>query len=391
MEPTGATGQSRVSWLPRSPAARLAVPMALVALLLGIDEAGGPQLRIGGLMVAVPALAAAFLWPRAVMVLVLFTLACIVLAAQNNDQIGTESFYVVLATVVLIGAGAVAAARIRQRRERQLAQVRWVAAVIQQVVLRPLPARLGPLSLASMYLAAQEEAAIGGDLYGVAALDDGAARLIVGDVQGKGLGAVEVAGLLLGAFRRASRRRVPLGELPRCLDADLRSDLSDLAGAASPAPGREATAGSAVAAPDRGPTALEGFVTAVMVEVPAGGSPLRLVNCGHPPPLLLRRGSVLALGPATPGLPLGLGDLGPDPEATSSHDLEVGDIVLLYTDGVIETRDASGAFYPLALRLPELAADSLEDLLFAVRADLERHAATRLGDDVAMVAFQRMV
>jgi hypothetical protein len=364
--------------------------MVLVAVVLGIDVAGGPSLRIGGLMVAVPALAAVFLGPLSVFVVAVFTLICIVLAGQNNNQIGTENFMIVLGTVVLIAAGAVGAARIRVRRERQLAKVRWVSTVIQRVLLRPLPERLGPLALASIYLAAEEEAAIGGDLYAAAGLKNGDARLIIGDVQGKGLGAVEVAGLLQTAFRRTSRQGVPLDRLPGCLDEGLREDMADLGDPAAPGPAGDSP-GSLPAAPRAGPSAMEGFVTAVIVDVQDGGRTLRLVNCGHPPPLLIRHRNVRALTPAAPGLPLGLGDLGPDVRSVDSYALDVGDVVLLYTDGVIETRDAGGAFYPLAERIPGLGADTLEDLLSRITADLRRHAAKRLGDDVAMVAFRRVV
>ncbi|MEC3998245.1 PP2C family protein-serine/threonine phosphatase [Actinacidiphila sp. DG2A-62] len=428
--------------MPRSPYARLAAPLVLVAVLLAVDLIGGSELRIGGLMVAVPALAAVFLDPSAVLVVALVTVACILVTGSDNDQMWSANFVVILATVVLISAGAVAAAGARQRRERQLAKVRRVAAVIQRVLLRPLPERLGPLTIASMYLAAEEEAAIGGDLYAAARLPGGDTRLIIGDVQGKGLGAVEVAGLLISAFRRAGRRGVPLPELPGWLDAGLREDLAELviardpdaacapdpvrdpAGVGDPAGVRDpAFAAGSTARPDRpagpdcpagtdrptgahldpgaaddpaaarrGPSALEGFVTAAVVDVHDGGRVLQVANCGHPPPLLIRRRAVRTLDATVPGLPLGLGDLGPRSAGqVDSFALDPGDIVLLYTDGVIETRDAAGAFYPLADRLPELGARAggLDDLLVAVRDDLQRHAAGRLGDDIAMVAFRR--
>lgn len=429
--------------MPRSRYARLAAPLVLVAVLLAVDLVGGSELRIGGLMVAVPALAAVFLDPFAVLVVALVTLACILVTGNDNNQLWSANFVVILATVVLISAGAVAAAGARQRRERQLAKVRRVAAVIQRVLLRPLPERLGPLAIASMYLAAEEEAAIGGDLYAAARLPGGDTRLIIGDVQGKGLGAVEVAGLLISAFRRAGRRGVPLPELPGWLDTGLREDLAELVAArdpdaacapdagctpeaapeaardAAPEAARDPASGGGAAAgptrpagagqpagahlrtaaddgsagPRRGPSALEGFVTAAVVDVQDGGRTLRVANCGHPPPLLIRRRAVRALDATAPGLPLGLGDLGPRSAGqVDSFALDPGDIVLLYTDGVIETRDAAGVFYPLADRLPELSAraGTLDDLLLAVRDDLQRHAAGRLGDDIAMVAFRRV-
>ncbi|MCX4649328.1 hypothetical protein [Streptomyces sp. NBC_01446] len=54
---------------------------------------------------------------------------------------------------------------LRERRQRELAQVRSVSEAAQRVVLRPLPRRLGPLKVASVYLAAEAEARIGGDLF----------------------------------------------------------------------------------------------------------------------------------------------------------------------------------------------------------------------------------
>jgi hypothetical protein len=375
-----------VSLLQRAPSARLAAALVLVGLLLLIDVASGPQIRIGGLMVAVPALSAVFLGPGQVLLVTVASTGCVVVAAAANHTIDSENFPVVMATVVLISAGSVAASAVRQRREQQLAQARWVATVTQRVLLRPLPGRLGPLTLASTYMAAEEEAAIGGDLYASASLDAGDARLIVGDVQGKGLGAVEVAGFLLTAFRRASRRRISLRDLPSYLDRGLREDLADLDEVEEHAT-HEVIGGRA--APRSGPTLLEGFVTAVMVDVTAAGDTIRVANCGHPPPLLLHQNKVLHLDPVVPALPLGLGDLGPEIHCVDRYDLDVGDILLLYTDGVIESRNAEGAFYPLADRLTDWEGDSPDELLRHIRADLRRHAGARLGDDVAMVAAQR--
>lgn len=393
MEPTGATRASRVSRLLRSPSALLAAPLVTVALLLVVDEASGPRIRIGGLMVAVPALSAAFLSPGPVLVVALFTMVCVVLAAQENQQLDTENFPVVMATVVLIAAGAVAAAAIRRRRERELAQVRWVASMTQRVLLRPLPRRLGPLTVSSMYLAADEESAIGGDLYAAAAMDGGGARVLIGDVQGKGLGAIEVAGFLLSSFRRASHRRTPLPDLPGYLDRRLREDLADLSDLAD----GDAADGSLPAgsgrrpAPRTQPRLLEGFVTAVVVDVAGDGTTMEIANCGHPPPLLIRDREVRRLDPAVPALPLGLGDLSTDTQPVDTYELGRGDVLLLYTDGVIEARDGDGRFYPLADRLAAFSQSAPDELLRAISDDLARHVRSRLSDDVAMVAVQRVV
>ncbi|MEV6796447.1 PP2C family protein-serine/threonine phosphatase [Streptomyces sp. NPDC051320] len=364
----------------RSPTARFVAALLLVGVLLAFDELGGSRVRIAGLLVAVPALSAVFLAAVPVFLVAVAAIAAAVAAGSNNAQLGTDNFTIVLITMVLISGVSVLAAAARTRRERELAQARWVAAVTQLALMPPLPERLGSLTLASMYLAADDESAIGGDLYAVARLDGGDTRLIVGDVQGKGLGATELAGFLIGAFRRAARHRVPLRQLPANLDCAIREDMADLA-MSMPKP-------SGTPTPPPGPVGPESFITAVVVDVQDSGRTLRFVSCGHPPPLLLREDGVRTLTSDVPALPLGLGDLGQDPQEPGTCPVGRGDILLLYTDGVIETRDAKGAFYPLAERLAALRGRSPAQLLRAIREDLERYAATKLSDDVAMVAVQ---
>jgi serine phosphatase RsbU (regulator of sigma subunit) len=389
MERSGSEGWPGLSRLLRSPSARFAAPLAALAALLAIDDLTGPDIRIGGLMVAVPALSAVFLVPYAVLVVAVVTVGCVVLAALGNNTISTDNFPVVVTTVVLIGAASVMAAVLRQRRERELAQVREVAAVTQRALLRPMPQRLGRVTISSMYLAAAEEAAIGGDLYAAAATHEGTARVLVGDVQGKGLAAVEVAGLLMSAFRRAVHAGIALAGLPGFLDTALREDLADLAANGEPTddPIGDPPPGSAQPVE---PRFMEGFVTAVVIDIADDGGTVRIANCGHPPPLLIHGGTVEQLMPGVPDLPLGLGDLTRQDQHIDTHGLAVGDILLLYTDGVIEARDGDGVFYPLADRLAEWTADTPAVLLETIKADLLRHADTRLADDVALVAVQRV-
>ncbi|MCQ4081733.1 hypothetical protein NGB36_14220 [Streptomyces sp. RB6PN25] len=53
----------------------------------------------------------------------------------------------------------------RERRMLKLAQAQSVAEAAQRALLRPLPHRIGPLQIAALYLAAEDEADIGEDLY----------------------------------------------------------------------------------------------------------------------------------------------------------------------------------------------------------------------------------
>ncbi|SDN51617.1 PP2C family protein-serine/threonine phosphatase [Actinacidiphila guanduensis] len=399
MDPTGADTRPGVSQVIRSRAMRLAVPLAILAALVAVDLLGGRDIRISGLVVAVPALSAVFLGPLPVLFLGVLALGGAVVTAWENRTLDTVNFPVVLATVVLVSGASVLAARLRNRREHELAQARKVAEVTQRALLRPLPERMGRVTISSMYLAAEEEAAIGGDLYAAAPTGRCGARVLVGDVQGKGLGAVEVVSLLLSAFRRAARVRAPLSELMGYLDSGLRADLHELSAYPEPvtltAPGAAPVPTPVVEGMDD-PAEIESayderFVTAVAVDVSDDGEQVRIANCGHPPPLLIRGGTVRQLFPSTPDLPLGLGDLTWQAQHIDTHDLAVGDILLLYTDGVIEARDRDGVFYPLAERLVRWTADRPDTLLADIRADVLRHTRSRLADDLAMVALQRVV
>lgn len=134
----------------------------------------------------------------------------------------------------------------------------------------------------------------------------------------------------------------------------------------------------------------EAFVTAAVLDIPDVGSELRLVSCGHPPPLLLHAGEVLSLEVDEPAPPLGLAQLLAPAFTAETFTFGIGDVLLLYTDGVIESRDRSGCFYPLFERVASRCGDGAESLLEYVRADLLRHAGGRLGDDAAMVAIERL-
>jgi serine phosphatase RsbU (regulator of sigma subunit) len=88
----------------------------------------------------------------------------------------------------------------------------------------------------------------------------------------------------------------------------------------------------------------EVFVTAILAEIPEGRPVIEMLNCGHPPPLLLSGGTGKFVEPADPGLPLGLARLRTCSRETASVELGYGDRLLLYTDGISEARNNSGDF-----------------------------------------------
>ncbi len=249
--------------------------------------------------------------------------AAVVILAATHDALTTAA----LIAVAAVAALSVRAAAVSAPKTQQMANVLSVAEAAQRAVLRPLPRQLGPLQLGVVYLAAAADAKVGGDLYDVTVTPHGI-RLIMGDVRGKGLGAVEVAADVLGMYREVAHEVHTLAELARRLDAGLARRWGQH----------------------------EEFVTALLAEIDPAGGRLTIYSCGHPPPILISPGGVTVLEVPAPAPPLGLLTLGDGSGAGRSLPFRPNDQLLLYTDGVTEARDREHVFYPLDERLAALAA-----------------------------------
>ncbi|MFL6051748.1 MAG: PP2C family protein-serine/threonine phosphatase [Actinoallomurus sp.] len=346
----------------------VALPLSLIIGILAVDIANGPRIHLGPLLVIAPAITASFAGPGEVALIGMGAVAAYVLVGVSEKWGGVAEYEMQLSTLVMITGVVVFVSAIRQRHRHELTRVRSVAETAQRVLIRPLPERIGPLRIASLYLTAEQEAKIGGDLFGAVRIGEGT-RLIIGDVRGKGLAAMDTAALVVGAFRAAAHQRSALRDLLTFLDGAAAIDPTRLDGG---------DLGSA-----------ESFVTAVVVDIPDEEPCLRILNRGHPPPLLLTGGRVIELVAARPAPPLGLGDLSPADAQVDTFSFHPGDVLLLYTDGVIEARDTSGAFYPLRERLLAWAEDDPDRLVDRLHADLRVYVEKRLDDDVAVIAVQR--
>ncbi|MFI7341144.1 PP2C family protein-serine/threonine phosphatase [Streptomyces sp. NPDC050085] len=285
-------------------------------------------------------------------------LLCVILAAYDGT-LGKRRVYIAAISVAGVTAAGLAAVAMRERRDAELASVRSIAEVAQRVLLRPVPRLAGELRVAVSYTSAVAQARIGGDLYEVVAVADGT-RAVIGDVQGKGLEAVETAALVLGAFREAAHDEPELAGLGRRLQRAVDRELQG-----------------------------ERFVSALLVEVPAGRSEVTFLNFGHPAPMVVRPdGTTLFPEPPQYALPLGLGMHGGDEPVTYTVPFASGDQILLYTDGVSEARDGAGDFYPLAERFGLLKDPDAEAALETLRTDLVHHVTGPLHDDAAMLLLR---
>ncbi|MCX4233329.1 PP2C family protein-serine/threonine phosphatase [Streptomyces ortus] len=256
-------------------------------------------------------------------------------------------------TQLVLGCGfTVHAARQRERLLARLAEVREVARITQEAIVRPLSRDLAGTHVSTRYHCAVRESAIGGDLYDVAVTPFGL-RVLVGDVRGHGLETIRLTAETVAGFRELAHTVPDLPSLATGLDARLTPDL--------------------------GP---EDFVTALLAEFAPGE--VRLVNCGHPAPL--RSGErVELLEPAVSALPLGLR---PDPLQYRVR-LQPGDRLLLYTDGLTEARAPDGTLFPLLTEAAHALRDPLPDeALDTLYTRLVSHTVTPPTDDLALVLCQ---
>lgn len=325
--------------------------MVLLALVSVVELADGREPNYIGLIAAAPFLAAVFAaWRVVLLVGTVATLLALVFTMAAPEP--TLQSAVNVAGVALATGIAAVVATVRQRQAEQIAELARLATIAQQAVLRPLGPQVGSLAVAGRYVSATAAADIGGDLY--EALDTPyGVRLIVGDVRGKGLDAVRLASIVLGSYRHVAYER-----------ADLRAIVADLDRAVARSVGEE------------------DFVTAVLVE--ERGGTLTIVNCGHPAPLLLRRGAATPLEPAATAPPLGFMPV----VQPRVERLEPGDRLLLFTDGLGEAR-RDGEFFPTAERAWGLLGHGrVADGLASLEAALVEWVRGRLDDDIALVLME---
>ena len=374
--------QEPVIWS-RTQVALGALPFLVLAAVTLIDVLVGHSIGLLALLSLGPAFAAVVGGLRRMIIVSCLALALCAFLATYMDQVIDLDDELAFVTVLGVSVAGVIASTVRERQERELADVRTVAEVAQRVLLRPVPAELGAVRIAVRYISATSRATIGGDLYEVIAAPD-ATRFIIGDVQGKGLEAVKMASTVLGAFRQVAPDTSDLAVIAARIEATLARELSD-----------------------------EQFVTAIVAQVSADGSKVELLNRGHPPPLLVDGAGPRLLEAAEGGLPLGLAQLEADPGhlgqpgqagqaaqpgqaaqagspgRTAVIEVGPGDQILFYTDGVSEARGRSGEFFPLAQSRAVRDAGDPDQILDALSAEVLRHVGHALDDDAAMLLIRR--
>lgn len=233
-------------------------------------------------------------------------------------------------------------------------QVR-VAGEVQQRMLPQSPPTLPGVDIATVYLPCFE---LAGDFYDFIELPDDNLGIVIADVSGKGV----PASLIMASVRAALRAQVDnvyyLYEVIRRLNLMLCRD-----------------------------TRPEEFVTLFYGVLDARARRLTWTDAGHAPPLLVRGGGVRELE----SLNMVLG-VDPDAEFRQSVlDLESGDRLLLYTDGLTDARDFDGRMFGKQRIIESLLkpADNAESIASNLLWDLRRFVGLApRSDDVTLVTLK---
>jgi sigma-B regulation protein RsbU (phosphoserine phosphatase) len=224
------------------------------------------------------------------------------LRLPNIEPIGFVAFLVALGYV---------AARQTLQRDQQLREIQNELEVAKRIQLSILPAAFpnsANFRVAARYV---PMTSVAGDFYDFIVADEQQAGVLIADVSGHGVPAALIASMVKIA---ASSQRANAGDPARLL-AGMNAILC-------------------------GNTQNQ-FVTAAYLHLDSQSRELRYSAAGHPPMLLLRDGKVMDV--AENGLMLAAFDFAT--YSTAARQLEPGDRLLLYTDGIVVPASAAGEFF----------------------------------------------
>jgi anti-sigma regulatory factor (Ser/Thr protein kinase) len=233
-------------------------------------------------------------------------------------------------------------------------EARATAVALQRSLLPSAQPRLTGVDTAHRYLPGRKDIGVGGDWFDVIPLSCGRVAFVIGDVMGRGLRAAAA----MGQLRTAVRTLAVMDQLPE----DVLRHLDDLA---------------------QGTDQVQ-LATCVYAVFDPVECALSFATAGHPPPVLRRPDGTTLMLPQPSGAPLGVGGVAFE---STTVPIDDGSRLLLYTDGLVESRDSdldegfgrlTGAFAKGSGELDPLC----EDLLRATSRDSGH------DDDIALLVAE---
>lgn len=239
-----------------------------------------------------------------------------------------------------------------RKARQQLANYRDTLKTIQRAILPQQLPRVPGLDLAVHF---SEVDGVGGDFYDVHPVAPGRWAIVIADVSGHGLAAAAILAVLHALGNAFDRQQVPPdpGAAPALVNGPLATRYLADSGK---------------------------FVTAFVALYEEQSQVLTYASAGHPPPRLVRGNTVVRLDRVS-GLPLGL-------EKASTYEqssvaLQAGDRLVLFTDGITESRNVAHSLFGDQLLDATVSprVNSAADLLNRVTSTVRAFRAGRPADD----------
>jgi phosphoserine phosphatase RsbU/P len=243
-------------------------------------------------------------------------------------------------------------------RQKEIEQDLKLATEVQKAYLPTSAPNAPGFSVSSFYKAANH---IGGDYFDYVHLADGRVAIVLADVVGHGVAAAMLMAKLSAETRYCLASEPNLG---RAIEK-LNDNMSQLM--------------------------VDRFVTFILVVIDPRDSAITIVNAGHMPPIVRRSadGSIFEPGEVESGLPIGISE-GLDYESVRC-DFHVGDIAVLYTDGINEAMDANDNEFGMdRVRMITSQARSAESVIKEIVDSVLKHVGKAPPfDDMCLVVIER--
>ncbi len=278
-------------------------------------------------------------------------LGAAVLYTPDSDTRFSDDVIATQTTLAQLASRAIVEARSFEREQR-------IASVLQHTILGRVPHGVGRAEIATGYFAVRDEAEIGGDLYDVTVLPNGLLGILIADVAGKGLKA---------ATNTAMAKYLTEGFAFHETDpSKVLANVNDVVAYSA----EEWT-----------------FTTAFFGTLDTQAGVLTYASAGHPPPLLRRSGGSVEWLDTPPGPPLGVQQGAQYP--SSAVLLRAGDVLVGYTDGVIEARRDGRLFGSEGLEeLARSFSDSPDEVVDLIHRAAAEFTGGSPQDDIALIAIK---
>lgn len=247
--------------------------------------------------------------------------------------------------------------RLKREVDKQKNQLEKELEIVSEVQRRLLPKQLPQVKGLKLDVCYETSRYAGGDYYDIAAIDDNQWGFLVADAEGHSAPAAVLMAMTCALFRAYPGTPDKPDEVLTYLNRHLCK----------------------VAEPS--------FITALYAVYDCRGRSVRVARAGHPPPMIYRLADQAAAELDCPGIfPMGIQDF-PQVPVTQTQ-LQPGDRLLLYTDGITERFNPRSELYGEQRLLRQLAVDSGNDpqaVKAAILEDLKKFAGPRPADDDQML------